>query len=52
MIVPRLTDPADSAAAKLLAQAWPGREVVAIDALEIIQGGGGIRSITLPQPAT
>lgn len=51
LIVPRLSDSSDNAAAKLLAQAWPGRELVAIDALEIVEGGGGIRGITLPQPA-
>lgn len=50
VVAPRFGDPADSAARKLLAQAWPGREVVAVDALDIVEGGGGIRAVTLPQP--
>jgi agmatine deiminase len=51
VLVPHFGDPADSAARKLLAQAWPGRELVEVDALEIAEGGGGIRSVTLSQPA-
>jgi agmatine deiminase len=51
VIVPRFDDPADSAAARVLAQAWPGCAIVAVDALEIVEGGGGIRGIALPQPA-
>jgi agmatine deiminase len=51
VIMPRLADPTDSAVAKLFAQAWPGREIVEVDALEIVEGGGGLRSIALPQPA-
>jgi agmatine deiminase len=51
VIVPRFDDPADNAAARLFAAAWPGREIVQVDALEIAQGGGGIHGITLPQPA-
>jgi agmatine deiminase len=50
VIVPRFDDPADNAAARVLAQAWPGRAIVAVDALEIVEGGGGIRGIALPQP--
>lgn len=51
VVMPRLADAADSAAAKLFAQAWPGREIVEVDALEIVEGGGGLRSIALPQPS-
>ena len=36
---------------KILAAAWPGREVVPVDALEIVEGGGGIHGIALGQPA-
>jgi agmatine deiminase len=52
LVLPRFGDPVDQGACKLLAQVWPGRELVEIDALEIVEGGGGIRGITLPQPAT
>lgn len=51
IIMPRFGDSTDQVARKVVAQAWPGRAVVEIDALEIVQGGGGIRAITLPQPA-
>lgn len=51
LIMPRFGDGTDSVAAKVLGQAWPGRELIKIDALEIVEGGGGIRGITLPQPA-
>lgn len=51
-IVPRFDDATDQAARKLLAQVWPDRELVEVDALEIVEGGGGLRAITLPQPAT
>jgi agmatine deiminase len=51
VIVPRFGDASDAAASKILAAAWPGREIVPIDALEIVAGGGGIHGITLGQPA-
>ena len=41
----------DKAAAKVFAAAWPGRELVPVDALAVLQGGGGIHGITLGQPA-
>lgn len=51
VLVPHFGDAVDTTARKLLAQAFPGREMVEIDALDILQGGGGLRAITLPQPA-
>ena len=50
VLVPRFGDPADAAAFKILAAAWPGREIVPVDALEIVEGGGGIHGIALGQP--
>lgn len=44
-------DPNDAAAAEILAAAYPGREVVMIDAREIFARGGGIHCITQQQPA-
>lgn len=51
VILPCFGDPADSAAAKLFQQVWPERELVEIDALEIVAGGGGLGAATLAQPA-
>ena len=51
VIAPRFGDASDAVAFKILAAAWPGREVVPVDALEIVEGGGGIHGIALGQPA-
>jgi agmatine deiminase len=42
---------ADAAAREILAAAYPGREVVTVDAREILARGGGIHCITQQQPA-
>lgn len=44
-------DPQDAAAADTLAAAYPGRDVVAVDARAIFALGGGIHCITQQQPA-
>jgi len=44
-------DPADDKAAALLAEAYPGRQVVQIDARPLFARGGGIHCITQQQPA-
>ena len=44
-------DPADDEAAEILAAAYPGREIVAIDARPLFDRGGGIHCITQQQPA-
>ena len=43
-------DPHDAEALAVLAQAYPGREVVGVDAREIFARGGGIHCITQQQP--
>ncbi|WP_026555906.1 agmatine deiminase family protein [Arthrobacter sp. 35W] len=43
-------DPMDSKAAAILAEAYPGRRVVGIDARELFARGGGIHCITQQQP--
>ena len=43
-------DPADAPAAEILADAYPGREIVMVDAREIFARGGGIHCITQQQP--
>lgn len=42
---------ADAAAAAILAEAYPGREVVTVDARPIFSRGGGIHCITQQQPS-
>jgi agmatine deiminase len=45
-------DPHDADAAAILREAYPGREVVAVDARPLFDRGGGIHCITQQQPAT
>nr|WP_297429835.1 agmatine deiminase family protein [uncultured Actinotalea sp.] len=44
-------DPADDEAAEVLADAYPGRAVVRVDARPLFDRGGGIHCITQQQPA-
>ncbi|MFB0836045.1 agmatine deiminase family protein [Arthrobacter halodurans] len=44
-------DPHDDAALAILRAAYPGREVVGVDARELFARGGGIHCITQQQPA-
>lgn len=44
-------DPVDGGAAAILAEAYPGREIVRIDARPLFARGGGIHCITQQQPA-
>ena len=44
-------DPGDQRAAEVLAKAYPGREIVLVDARPIFARGGGIHCITQQQPA-
>jgi agmatine deiminase len=50
VIVPMFEDAADDAAQRVIAQAFPDRRVVSLDATALLQGGGGIHCITLQQP--
>ncbi len=45
-------DPVDAEARELLAEAYPGREVVTVDARPIFARGGGIHCITQQQPVS
>ena len=51
VIMPAFGDPNDEAARTVLAQCFPGRDIMQIDALDIVQGGGGIHCITQQEPA-
>jgi agmatine deiminase len=44
-------DPNDADAVAILREAYPGREVVAVDARPLFERGGGIHCITQQQPA-
>jgi agmatine deiminase len=43
-------DPGDEVAKEIMARAYPGREIVLVDAREIFARGGGIHCITQQQP--
>lgn len=44
-------DPADATAAAILGEAYPGREVISVDARPLFARGGGIHCITCQQPS-
>lgn len=44
-------DPNDERALQVLREAYPGREVVGVDARPLYARGGGIHCITQQQPA-
>ncbi|WP_017586775.1 agmatine deiminase family protein [Nocardiopsis ganjiahuensis] len=44
-------DPRDEVAARILAEAYPGRRIELVDARDIFRFGGGIHCITQQQPA-
>ena len=50
VIMPAFDDPNDENARAILAQCFPGRDIMQIDALDIVQGGGGIHCITQQEP--
>jgi agmatine deiminase len=51
IIMPAFDDSNDEKARSVLADCFPGRDILQIDALDIIQGGGGIHCITQQEPA-
>ncbi|TDZ48609.1 putative agmatine deiminase [Mycobacteroides franklinii] len=51
VIACKFGDPADDTAKDILAEEYPGRRVVTVDAREIFARGGGIHCITQQQPA-
>lgn len=50
VLVPQFGDENDKKAAELLAELFPDREIVPVDALEILAGGGNIHCITQQIP--
>lgn len=51
IVMPAFQDAADKAAFKAMATIFPDREIVQIDALDLLRGGGGIHCITQQEPA-
>ncbi len=51
VVMPSFEDPADQDAYRIIRRLFPGRDVVQIPALDIVDGGGGIHCITQQQPA-
>ncbi len=51
VVAPLFQDPRDEEALALLAQLYPGREVVGVPSREILLGGGNIHCITQQEPA-
>jgi len=51
LIMPSFDDPNDEPARETLAACFPGRDILQIDALDIVEGGGGIHCITQQEPA-
>lgn len=51
LVVPAFEDALDTVAQGILADVFPDRRLVAIDARTILQGGGGIHCITYEEPA-
>ena len=50
LIMPAFDDPADLPALSVLRNCFPQREIVQINTLDIVEGGGGIHCITQQEP--
>jgi agmatine deiminase len=51
VVMPSFDDPQDEKARAVIADCFPDRDILQIDALDIVQGGGGIHCITQQEPA-
>lgn len=51
IVMPSFDDAMDQVAAEVMAKTFPDRRIVQVNALDIVQGGGGIHCITQQQPA-
>ena len=51
IIMPSFDDPNDDKAEAVLASCFPGRDVLQVEVLDLLQGGGGIHCISLGEPA-
>ncbi len=51
VVMPSFEDNNDENARGVIADCFPGRDILQIDALDIVEGGGGIHCITQQEPA-
>jgi agmatine deiminase len=51
VVMPSFDDRNDERARGVIADCFPGRDILQIDALDIVEGGGGIHCITQQEPA-
>ncbi len=52
VVMPAFDDPNDEKAREIIAACFPGRDILQIDTLDIVEGGGGIHCITQQEPAS
>lgn len=50
IIMPAFDDPNDDKAEAILADLFPGRDILQVEVLDLLEGGGGIHCITLAEP--
>ncbi len=50
VVMPSFDDPNDEPARTIIADCFPGRDLLQVEALDIVQGGGGIHCITQQEP--
>jgi len=50
VVMPAFDDPNDEKARAVLADCFPGRDILQIEARDIVEGGGGIHCITQQEP--
>jgi agmatine deiminase len=51
VVMPAFDDPNDESARAVLADCFPARDILQIDVMDVVQGGGGIHCITQQEPA-
>ncbi len=51
IVMPAFDDPNDDHAQAVLADCFPGRDILQVEVLDLLQGGGGIHCIALGEPA-
>lgn len=51
IVMPAFDDPNDDKAQAVLADCFPGRDILQVEVLDLLQGGGGIHCIALGEPA-
>jgi len=51
IVMPAFDDPNDDRAQAVLAECFPGRDILQVEVLDLLQSGGGIHRIALGEPA-